>query len=253
MAVAVAVAGGAPVDAAAKVPDRWRPGLEAARDYAATRAGTISFAVRTRHRLYRSDAYRAFPSASVVKAMLMVAYLNHESVRGRSLTGADHALLAPMIRRSDNIAATRIRDFVGNGALDQLADRVGMARFATAPSWGSSLITAAGQSKLLLRIDRYVAGRHRETALRLLRRIVPRQRWGIARVPHAGWSLHFKGGWGDGDGEVDHQVALLRRGERRVSLAILTFANPSHAYGKRTLEGIARRLLRGLSARSRPR
>jgi len=240
----------APAEAAS---ERWRPGLEAARHYAATRAGTISFAVRTRHRLYRSDAYRVYPSASVVKAMLMVAYLNHPSVRGRKLNGGDHALLDPMIRWSDNGAASQVRNFVGNGALEDLADRVEMGRFASAPSWGSSQITAAGQSKLFLRIDRYVVRRHRDTAMRLLHTVIPAQRWGIGQVNRPGWTLHLKGGWGDGDGEVDHQVALLRRGGRRVAIAILTAANPSHAYGQQTLEGVARRLLRGLGPRSRPR
>jgi hypothetical protein len=253
LVTALAIAAAMPAAAPAKAPERWRPGLEAARAYAATRAGTISFAVRTRHRLYRSDAYRSYPSASVVKAMLMVAYLNHDSVRGRRLNAADHRLLDPMIRWSDNAVASQVRNFVGNGALDRLADRVGMGRFASAPSWGSTQITAAGQSKLFLRIDRYVVRRHRDTALRLLRTIVPGQRWGIARVPHRGWSLHFKGGWGDGDGEVDHQVALLRRGKRRIAVAIMTAANPSHAYGQQTLEGVSRRLLRGLSPRSQPR
>jgi Beta-lactamase enzyme family len=224
----------------------WRPDLEAARAYAAKRSGTISFAVRTRHRLYRSDAYRTYPSASVVKAMLMVAYLNHASVRGRKLGAADRALLDPMIRWSSNGAASRVRDLVGNGALEHLAHRVGMARFATAPSWGSTQITAAGQSKLMLRIDRYVVKRHRRTALRLLHSVIGPQRWGVGRVRHPGWALYFKGGWGDGDGEVDHQVALLRRGKGRVALAILTASNPSHEYGKQTLEGIARRLLRDL-------
>jgi hypothetical protein len=229
----------------------WRPGLEAAREYATRRVGTISFAVRTRHRLYRSDAYRVYRSASVVKAMLMVAYLNHPAVRGRRLNATDRGLLDPMIRRSDNVAASRVRDFVGNAALDRLADRVGMGRFATAPSWGATQITAAGQSKLFLRIDRYVIRRHRATALRLLRTVVGPQRWGIARAPHPGWTLHFKGGWGD-YGEVDHQIALLRRGQRRIAVAILMTGFPSHAYGKRTLEGIARRLLRGLGPASKP-
>jgi hypothetical protein len=252
MALAATTAlGAANAQAAPAELDPWRPGLEAARAYAAQRIGTISFAVRTRRNLYRSDAYRVYRSASVVKAMLMVAYLNHPSVRGRRLTAADRALLVPMIRRSDNVAATQVRDFVGNGALERLADRVGMDRFATAPSWGSTQITAAGQSKLMLRIERHVVARHRATALRLLRTIVPRQRWGIAQAPHSGWSLHFKGGWGD-YGEVDHQVALLRRGRRRIAVAILSTAFPSHAYGKRTLAGIARRLLRGLNPRSRP-
>lgn len=253
--LATLVALGASLAAAAPTSEdqpRWRPDLESARAYAAKRIGTISFAVRTRRHLYRSDAYRVYRSASVVKAMLMVAYLNHSSVRHRPLNGSDHALLDPMVRRSDNVAASRVRDFVGNGALDHLADRAGMGRFASMPSWGDTQITAAGQSKLFLRIDRYVVRRHRATALRLLGTVIAPQRWGIARAPHPGWTLHFKGGWGD-YGEVDHQIALLRRGKRRIAVAILSTAFPSHEYGKQTLAGIARRLLRGLGPDSRPR
>jgi hypothetical protein len=51
---------------------------------------------------------------------------------------------------------------------------------------------------------------------------------------------------------VDHQVALLRRGTRRLSVAILTTNSPSHGYGKQTLRGVAARLLRGLNGESRP-
>jgi len=235
------------------VPKRWRPAFERARAYAATRAGTISFAVRTRRKLYRSDAYRGYSSASVVKAMLMVAYLNHDSVRGRALTDSDHALLDPMIRWSDNGAASQIRNLVGNDALSHLAHRVGMKRFVAHPVWGLTQITAAGQTKLFLRIDRYVVRRHRRTAMRLLGSIVPEQRWGIARARPSKWALYFKGGWGSGTGTVDHQVALLRRGKRRLSIAVLTTANPSHEYATQTIEGIARRLLRGLSPRAVPR
>jgi hypothetical protein len=251
VAVLAVMVAGIALAAPAAEAERWRPGFEAAREYAETRAGTISFAVRTRHRLYRSDAYRVYRSASVVKAMLLVAYLNHESVRGRKLGGADLTLLDPMIRRSDNIAATRVRDFVGNGALEHLANRVGMGRFASAHSWGGTQITAAGQSKFFLRIDCYVVRRHRPTAMRLLRTVIGPQRWGVAQAPHPGWTLHFKGGWGD-YGEVDHQIALLRRGKRRIAVAILMTGFPSHEYGKRTLEGIARRLLRGLGPNARP-
>ena len=83
-------------------------------------------------------------------------------------------------------------------------------------------------------------------AMRLLRTIVRSQRWGIARVRPDGWRLYFKGGWGSGTGRVDHQVALLAKGEERVAVAITTTGNGSHAAGKRTLRGVARRLLRGL-------
>ncbi len=68
----------------------------------------------------------------------------------------------------------------------------------------------------------------------------------------SGWALYFKGGWGSGSGAVDHQVALLRRGTRRIAVAIMTTSSPSHEYGKGTLEGVARRLLRGLGPASLP-
>ena len=89
--------------------------------------------------------------------------------------------------------------------------------------------------------------------MRLLNRIVALAALGHRPRPAAGWALYFKGGWGDGDGEVDHQVALLRRGAHRVAVAIMTTANPSHAYGKETLRGVARRLLRDLRPESVPR
>jgi hypothetical protein len=128
-----------------------------------------------------------------------------------------------------------------------------MRRFATHPIWGLTQITAADQTKLFLKIDRYVVKRHRALAMRLLGSIVGPQRWGIGRVRPPAWALYFKGGWGDGSGAVDHQTALLRRGRRRVAVAILTTGNPSHEYGKETLRGIAQRLLRSLGPRSIPR
>jgi Beta-lactamase enzyme family len=230
----------------------WRPDTEAAKEYSASRLGQISFAVRTERHLYGVDTRRTVPSASVLKAMLLVAYLREPGIRERALRKADRDLLEPMIRWSDNVAATRVRDIVGNDGLVRLARRVGMRAFAPAAIWGLSRIDAADQTLFFLHVDRFVPRRHRATALRLLSSIVPSQRWGIARVRPPGWALYFKGGWGSGSGAVDHQVALLRRGGRRVSVAILTTNSPSHAYGKETLRGVAARLLRGLAEGAEP-
>jgi beta-lactamase class A len=222
--------------------------MRAAIRYARHRRGDISFAVRTDSRLYGYRPQRTAPSASVLKAMLMVAYLDQPAVRSRRLRGRDRRLLGPMIRRSDNAAATRVLGLVGPGRLVALAHRVGMSRFrVVTPVWGNSRIDAADQTKFFLHIERYVPPRHRRTALRLLASIIRRQRWGIARVVPRGWRIYFKSGWGSGTGRVDHQVALLRRGSLRVAVAILTTTDGSHAYGKRTLLGISRRLLRGLA------
>jgi hypothetical protein len=227
----------------------WEPDVASAAAWAAGRQGTVSFAVRARERLFGRGLDRRVPAASVLKAMLMTAYLRQAGVRERPLQDGDRALLAPMIRRSDNLTATRIRDLVGNGALVRLARRAGMTRFAVAPIWGQSLITARDQTRFFLDLERLLPRRHRGYALRLLRTIAPSQRWGMAQVVPDGWRLHFKGGWGSGTGAVDHQVGLLRRGPHRLAIAVLTTSSPSHAYGKATLEGVSRRLLAGLGLR----
>lgn len=223
--------------------------MRSAREFAETRGGTVSFAIRTRRRLYGVGLRRRTVSASVVKAMLMIAYLNFPGVRSRPLRRVDRALLVPMVTRSDNITATRVRDIVGNRSLRRLAARVGMRDFATATIWGKTQITAADQTKLFLDIDRYVVRRHRRTALRLLGSIVPGQRWGIAADPPVGWALYFKGGWVPG---TQNQVGLLRRGDRRVAIAVLVSNPHDYIHGRRTERGVAQRLLRGLRRDSVP-
>jgi len=232
--------------AGAGAAEGWKPDVAGAASWASARQGTVTFAVRTEDRLVGRGLDRQFPSASVIKAMLMVTYLRQASVRDRALDAGDKALLSPTIRRSDNITATRIRDIVGNDAIARLARRAGMSRFVIDPNWGSSLITARDQTRFFLGIEDLLPDRHRAYALRLLRTIVRSQRWGMAQVIPDRWKLHFKGGWGSGTGAVDHQVGLLRRADHRVAIAVLTVGNPSHAYGKATLRGVSRRLMRGL-------
>jgi hypothetical protein len=235
------------------VASPWRPHVKDAARYASARAGTVSFGVRTSAGLRGVGVERVVPSASVVKAMLLVADLREPGVRGRALRPGERALLGPMIRRSDNAAASQVCNIVGTGGLARLAARVHMHRFHATRPWGLSSIDVADQTRFLLHIDRWVPRRHRRYALRLLGSIVPSQRWGIASVRPRGWALYFKGGWGSGTGWADHQVALLRRGRRHLAVAILITSSPSHEYGKETLRGIAARLLRGLRPGSRPR
>jgi hypothetical protein len=223
----------------------WQPGVRAAIAYAHTRAGDVSFAVRTEHRQWGWRVTRTVPSASVLKAMLLVAYLDDARVRNRPLGARDHALIDPMIERSDNLAATRVLQFVGARGVYGVAERAGMRRFSLDPSvWGLSRIDAADQARFFLHLDSHVVARHRATAMHLLASVTPSQRWGIGRLRLPGWQLYFKGGWGAGTGEVEHQVVLLRHGTTRVALAVLITNSPSHAYAKQTLQGLFARLLR---------
>ena len=241
VAVAILVAA---LVAPASAGAQWEPDVASAAAWAAKRQGTVTFAVRTRDRLWGQGFDQQLAMASVLKAMLMTAYLRRAD--DRPLTARDRALMRPMIRRSDNATATQIRNLVGNGALVRLARRAGMTHFRVHAIWGLSLTTVRDQTLFFLRLERLLPRRHRAYALRLLRTIVPAQRWGMGRTIPEGWTLHFKGGWGSGTGAVDHQVGLLRRGDARVTAAVMTVNNPSHAYGKATLEGVSRRLLRGL-------
>ncbi len=224
----------------------WRPNMSGALAYARRRSGDIAFAVRTPGRFYGYRADHVEWSASVVKAMLMVAYLDRPSVAARALNGGDTSLLVPMITHSDNNAASIVDGIVGNSGLQGLANRVGMTHFTPVMQpWGETRITARDQTKFFLNIDKFIVRRHRSFATRLLASVTPSQRWGIGQVAPHGWALFFKGGWGSGTGLLDHQVVLLTRGCARVSLAVLSMYDGSHAYGKETLAGIFSRLLKG--------
>jgi Beta-lactamase enzyme family len=248
LAVVALLATAAPAGAASRpclVPgvgkplDRvWRPDMRAAIAYQRPRQGDIAFAVRTDGAFYGYRPDHQEWSASVVKAMLMVAYLDRPTVAHRDLDGNDRSLLIPMITRSDNNAADVVDTIVGAPGLTVLARRVGMTRFlAVEPIWGETHITPRDQTRFFLHIERYIAPRHRAFALRLLAGVIPAQRWGIGAVAPHGWKLYFKGGWGSGTG--------LTRGCARVSIAVLSMHDGSHAYGKATLRGLFARLLRG--------
>jgi hypothetical protein len=225
----------------------WQPHVRAAIAYAGTRSGEVSFAVRIEHRLWGWRVDRTVPSASVLKAMLLVAYLDDPRVRYRALGAGDHRLIDPMIQRSDNAAASRVLEFVGPGGVYSVAHRAGMSRFSLDPViWGLSRIDASDQTRFFLHIDDDVVPRHRATAMHLLATVTPSQRWGIGQLRLPGWQLYFKGGWGAGTGEVEHQVVLLRHGDTRVSLAVLITNSPSHSYAKQTLRGVFDVLLRGV-------
>lgn len=248
MFVAVSLGAAAALSpAAAAAADPWRPDVRAARAYALERPGSVAFSVRVGDRVYGHRSYVRVPAASLMKTMLLAAYLRRGGVRNRPLTSGQRKLLSPMIRRSDNAAASRVLGIVGVVGELAVARRIGMRDFMPFTVWGLSRTSARDQSLLFWRLRRVIPPRHRRFAFGLLRTVVARQRWGLARAVPRGWRLYFKGGWGSGTGAVDHQAALLLRGERRVALAITTTGNRSHEAGAATLRGVAARLLRGLA------
>jgi len=216
-------------------------GIRAAQKFARTRRGTVAFAVLDqRNRLRGLNRTMRFNSASVVKAMMMVAILRR--AEGRKLTDRERGLLKPMVTASDNDTASAIYVQIGDRGLNAVARVAGMRKFKPSSVWGNSQITAADQVRFFIQVDKLVPPAHRRYARRLLSSIIGPQRWGIQPVAESkGLKTFFKGGWRSC---CVHQVALLERGRSRVALAVLTRGAPSMRYSHETIARIAKRVLR---------
>jgi hypothetical protein len=189
-------------------------------------------------RIHGYNVSTQFRSASVTKAMLLVAILRRAATR--PLSGGEKALLKPMITESDSKAALSVYRSVGDLGLLAISHAVRMRHFQPVGALFETRITAADQARLFLRIDRLAPERHRGYARALLSGIIAPQRWGIAPVAQARrFKVFFKGGWRKG---IEHQVALLERAGRRIALAVLTSGEPA-VYGRATEAGIASRVL----------
>jgi hypothetical protein len=226
---------------ASPAPVITRTSLASARAWAAHRAGHVAFCVTDGHSAPRClHGSEPFPSASVVKAMLLVA-----SLRGaahRALSVEEKAHLAPMIRVSSNRDALWVYARVGSAGLASVGGVARMRALDLSHSLFSTGITASDQARFFVRIDALVPARHRAYARSLLRSVVPSQSWGIPRaLRRRGFEVRFKGGWRKG---LTHQVALVEGGGTRAALAVLTTGSPSTVYAEQTIEGIARRVMR---------
>src|SRR5262245_20257839 len=148
--------------------------IRTAERYARSRKGSIAFATLDEHgRLLGMNRTVRYPSASVVKAMLLVAVL-----RKGEPSPATRALLGPMITESDNKAALKIYASVGDGGLYAVAHAAGMRNFAVHVAMFEAQLTAEDQARLFLKVDRLVPKSRRAYARSLLGGIIAPQRWG---------------------------------------------------------------------------
>jgi len=219
------------------------PRLRAVKSWLRSRGAINSWAlIDSWGRLHGFAPDRTYVSASLVKAMLLVAYLR--GIGNRAPDAGERASLGPMITVSSNDAADTIYYRVGDAALYRLAELAGMKSFSVAGYWGNARLSAEDQARFFNRIDRLVPKASRGYARGLLSSIASHQRWGFSRYSlSVGFKTFFKGGWrGTGAGQLVHEAALFERGPTRISMAVLTDGNPSHEYGTETLRGVAERL-----------
>ena len=230
---------------AASYPNRAQ--MDSVREYLKQRGGVVGVGVvDSDGRVRGIHGKRRFVTASVIKAMLLVAYLRKVDHGNRRLTAYERSRLRPMIRVSSNAAATWAYHRLGDARLRHLAERAGMSQFSICCSWGYARFSALDQAKFFWRLENLTPPRFQRYGTGLLSSIVPSQSWGIPSIARPrGFSVFFKGGWrGTGRGQLVHQAAFVRRRRTGFSLAVLTDGNPSMRYGIATIAGVTKRLTR---------
>ncbi len=228
--------------------------IERAERYLPTRGGHTALAVvDSEGRLSGVRLDEPFITGSVIKAMLLVAYLRRlEAIGRRQIDPYDASFLFPMIHSSDNDAATECWSIVGDEGLCALAKAAGMTHFCVdaGASWGrkwaAALITAADQARFFFEMDSLIPAEFVGYARYLLSTVADHQSWGIpAAARPLGYKVFFKGGWRpSADARLVHQIARVEGHGRTFSIAVLTDGDPDNDYGIETIQGVTLTLLR---------
>jgi hypothetical protein len=220
-------------------------GVRRAARYLASRAGIKAFAVIDDYgRLSGVNLHLRFHSASVVKSMLLAAYLRMLASDRSSLAAPGRDLLYPMIHSSDNGAASAVLAIVGEANLDAVARAAGMRDYESGGAyWGFTEVSAADLARFFYNLPAIIPRRFYSYARWLLSTIESSESWGIPAVARPGFDVLFKGGWLPESEGLVNQVARLEGRGTHFALAILTREDPSMSYGEQTLEGVTGRLL----------
>jgi hypothetical protein len=227
--------------------------IHRAENYLNGRGGHTALAVVTTDgREYGIRIHDRFITGSLVKAMLLVAYLRRLDAMGQHHVDAtSNSILYPMINVSDNNAATRCWSIVGNSGLYSVAHAAGMTDFSvdTSASWGSewgaALLSAADQARFFFEMDSLIPKEFVGYARNLLSTIAGYESWGIPAVARSlGYQVFFKAGWRPSpDIFLVHQAARLEGHGRTFAMAIMTDGDNGMGDGISKIEGTTRALL----------
>jgi hypothetical protein len=220
-----------------------------AEGYLASRGGHTALAVvDSEGRLSGVHLHDRFITGSVVKAMLLVAYLRRlDAIGQHTIDSYSASFLFPMINVSDNSAATQTWSIVGDSGLYSVAHAAGMTDFFTSGgSWARAYLSAADQARFFFEMDSLVPREFVGYARFLLSHIAGYESWGIPAIARPlGYTVFFKGGWRPSpDIWLVHQIARLEGHGRTFSMAVMTDGDADMNYGIGTIQGVTAALLR---------
>lgn len=198
-----------------------------------------------------------FYAASAIKATILGALLRKAQEQHRSLTKHERHLAWLMITQSDNDAATALWNDVGFSHLQHFLKLAKMTETELNQAWGLSLLTAHDETLLLALLDgpnRILSLSSRVYAQYLMSHVIAAQRWGVPAGAPRSVIVHVKNGWlpypVSNDWEINSIGFFTVRQPRRVyTIAVLTHANPTMAYGIETIEDAAIAIHRALNPR----
>ena len=147
----------------------------------------------------RSTTSSGLPTASVVKAGIAIAAMEDITAQRYSYSSV-LPIMRPMLRVSDNTAATTMYRKTGRAAMiRRLAKHYRLSTTQPASSWGVTTTTALDQAHLLqravVRPNRYISVTNQQRLLTLMRGVTPAQRWGAGYGLPKGWKVAVKNGW----------------------------------------------------------
>jgi hypothetical protein len=202
--------------------------------------------VTSEGREYGVRVHDRFITGSVVKSMLLVAYLRRLDAMGQHYVDANsNAILYPMINVSDNNAASAAGAIVGNAGLYDVAHAAGMVDFSVTTDWGSAFLSASDMAKFFFEMDSLIPKEFVGYARNLLSTIAGFESWGIPAVARPlGWTVFFKGGWRPSpDIYLVHQIARLEGHGLTFAMAVMTDGDNGMGDGISKIQGTTAALL----------
>jgi hypothetical protein len=214
------------------------------------RGGSFSFAFTDE--LGRTHGYQMNvprPSASAIKAFLLLAYLRLPEVRSRELVSGEREHLEGMITVSANQPAADIYAIVGEERLARLARELGLTSYVGggAGGWGLIALSARDWTRFYMRLPRWLPDRHQAFTMTALNSIHPSQGWGIPITSRwlMGWTTFFKGGWiPTASGWIMTQNARLDDDGGTMAISILSEGRPSFDVGVWDIQLLAWNILK---------
>jgi beta-lactamase class A len=185
-----------------------------------------------------------FYAASVVKVTILAALLRKAEEQHRYLTSTETSQARLMITQSNNDAATALWNDVGFHFMQHFLNLAGMRHTELNHAWGLTQITAYDETLLLglLSAPNSVLDKaSRSYELNLMAHVIASQRWGVPAGAPADVTVHVKNGWLPYPGSVweINSIGTFTAPRRTYRIAMLTYNNPSMAYGISTIENAA--------------